>query len=104
MMAASVSERVREIGLRSALGATPGRLIAYVVNRGLLLTAIGTVIGVSAFVAARGVMSRFVFGVSAADPITLAGVVVLLAVVGIVACAVPAVRAARIEPLVALRE
>lgn len=104
VMTASVAERVREIGLRSALGATPGRLVQHVLTRGLLLTAIGIAIGISGLIAARGVVQRFVYGVSAGDPVTLASVVVLLAVVAIVACIVPAARAARIDPIVAMRE
>ncbi|HEV8151243.1 MAG TPA: FtsX-like permease family protein [Gemmatimonadales bacterium] len=104
VMAASVAERVREIGLRAALGATPGGLVSMIVSRGLLLTLLGIGIGVAAFVAAGRLVERFVYGVSTWDPLTIGAVALLLGAVALVACLLPAVRAARVNPLIALRE
>jgi putative ABC transport system permease protein len=104
VMAASVAERMRELGLRAALGATPGGLVRLVVRRGLALTLLGAVAGGAAFLAMSRLVSRFVFGVSPGDPLTLAAVATTLGVVAVLACLVPAVRAARSDPLVALRE
>jgi putative ABC transport system permease protein len=104
VMAASVTERVREIGVRAALGATPGRLVRRVVGNGLVLTSIGAAIGLALFLAAGRIIDRFVYGVAASDPVTLAGVALLLVAVALLASFVPAVRAARADPLVTLRE
>lgn len=104
VMSSSVSERVREMGVRAALGATPGQLIGVIVRHGLALCAAGAAIGIAGFLAAGKIVNHFAVGVSASDPVTLAGVVILLGVVALVACLVPAIRAARSDPLVALRE
>jgi putative ABC transport system permease protein len=104
VMSSSVSERVREMGVRAALGATPGQLIGVIVRHGLALCAAGAAIGVAGFLAAGRIVNHFAVGVTASDPVTLAGVVILLGVVAMVACLVPAIRAARSDPLVALRE
>lgn len=104
VMSASVAERIREVGLRAALGATPTSLVAMVVRRGLVLTAIGAALGAAAFLAAHRIIGQFVFGVSPGDPATLAGVAVLLGVTAVASCALPAARAARVDPLAALRD
>jgi putative ABC transport system permease protein len=103
VMAASVTERIREMGLRAALGATRGGLMSLVLKRGFLLTVAGTTLGAAGFLGAGGLVRRFVFGVSPADPLTLLGVALALGVVGLVACALPAWRAARVDPMEALR-
>jgi len=104
VMAAGVAERTREIGVRAALGATPGGLVRLVVRRGLGLTLVGAAIGTAGFLAARGVVGRFVFGVSPSDPLALAAMVLLLGVVAVLASVVPAARAARVDPQAVLRE
>ena len=99
----SVTERTHEIGVRLALGAQRRDVMKMVLAQGLAMTVIGTAIGVvSALLLAR-VMSSLLFGVSAADPVTFAAIPVLLAAVAFVACYVPARRATRVDPLVALR-
>ena len=99
----NVSTRTNEIGVRIALGAQSGHIVRLVVNEGLVLTGIGIVIGL---VGAAG-LSRFLasqlFGVTSTDAMTFAGVPVLLAVVALLACYVPARRATRVDPMVALR-
>jgi putative ABC transport system permease protein len=104
VMASSVAERVREMGVRAALGATPRILVRQIVAGGLALAGAGATIGVASFLAAGRVLDRFVYGVAPSDPVTLAAVVGLLATVAIAASLVPAIRAARADPLVALRE
>jgi ABC-type antimicrobial peptide transport system permease subunit len=103
VMAASVAERTHEMGLRAALGATPAGLVRMVMLRGLVLTGVGVAIGVAVFVTARGLVSRFVFGVSAADPVTLVAVSGMLVGVSVVACLLPGVRAARVDPIEVLK-
>ena len=103
VLAGSVTERTREIGVRSALGATRGAILALVVRQGMALTALGAVIGVAAaFLATRAVVA-LLFGVTRTDPATYLGVVALIAGVALVACTVPAWRAARVDPAGALR-
>ena len=104
VMAASVIERTREIGVRSALGATPGHLISMVARRGLLLTLAGVGLGIAGILTSGRALARFVAGVSSADPITLAGVTILIALVAMLACLLPALRASRVDPLIALRD
>jgi putative ABC transport system permease protein len=99
----SVTERTREIGVRSALGATPTRLAALVVGQGLGLTVVGIVIGSVAAGGATEAIASLLFGVEPFDPVTYAGVVVLLLAVAFVACYAPAFRAARVDPAITLR-
>ena len=103
MLAGGVSERTREIGLRSALGATRGQIVGLVVRQGLVLVAAGATIGLAgAAVASRG-LSTLLFGVTHLDPLTYGSVIALLASVALVACSVPAWRAVRVDPSVTLR-
>jgi ABC-type antimicrobial peptide transport system permease subunit len=99
----SVAERTREIGLRSALGARPVRLAAFVVGQGLALTAVGAAIGIAAAVGATRAIASLLFGIEPFDLVTYGGVVALMLAVAFVACYAPASRAARIDPLEALR-
>ena len=103
MIAVSVAERTREIGLRAALGASPLRILALVLRQGMTLTGVGVALGLAgAAVATRG-LATLLFGVTAVDPLTYAGVMALLFGVCILACSVPAWRAARVDPTIALR-
>jgi putative ABC transport system permease protein len=99
----SVTLRTRELGLRMALGAQPSRVLMLVLRQGLLLTLVGVAVGLAGALAITRVMSSLLFGVSAADPLTFAAIVPLLTIVSLVACYIPARRATRIDPLVALR-
>jgi putative ABC transport system permease protein len=103
VMAYSVTQRTQEIGVRVALGATTRQVLSMVVGQGLTLTVVGLVLGLCAAFFLTKAMSTMLFEVSATDPMTFAGVSVLLAAVGLLACFVPARRAARVDPMVALR-
>ena len=103
VLAGSVSERTREIGLRSALGATPGSLIGLVVGQGGRLAALGIVLGLAGTFALTRYLKSLLFGIAPDDPVTLVGVCALLAAVALAACLVPAVRAAHVDPSAALR-
>jgi predicted permease len=103
VMAYAVSQRTGEIGVRVALGAAQPRIVRMVVGEGLRITAIGALVGgVLAFGAGR-LMEGLLLGVSPSDPLTFAGVAVLLAAVAVVACLLPARRAAGVDPVVAFR-
>jgi putative ABC transport system permease protein len=99
----SVTLRTREIGLRMALGAQPARVLLLILRQGLLLTVIGIVVGLAGALALTRLMSTLLYGVDAADPATFATIVPILAVVALVACYIPARRATRVDPLIALR-
>ena len=103
VMALVVSERTQEMGIRLALGAEPARVLGLVVSQGLTLALIGIALGFVAALALTPMMSSQLYGVGTTDPATLAGVPVLLLAVAIVACAVPARRAMRVDPATALR-
>jgi putative ABC transport system permease protein len=103
VLAGSVAERTREIGVRSALGASRADIIGLVVRQGMTLTSLGVVIGLAGAVAASQAIAAMLFGVSALDPITYVGVIGLLAAVSAIACSIPAWRAARVDPAITLR-
>lgn len=103
ILAGSVTERTREIGVRSALGATPANIFALVLRQGMMLTGAGVVIGLAGAVAASQAIITLLFGVSHLDLITYLGVVALLLGVAVMACWAPAWRAARIDPASTLR-
>jgi putative ABC transport system permease protein len=103
VLSGNVSERLREIGVRSALGASRADILALVLRQGLLLTSLGVAIGLAAAaVVTRGLVS-LLFGISRLDAVTYVGVIVLLAVVSAIACWAPAWRAARVDPAITLR-
>ncbi len=99
----SVAQRTQEIGIRSALGASRGVLLQLVLSRGLMLTMIGLVIGVAGSWGLTRLMASLLYGVSARDPMTMGVVATLLAAVALLACYIPAERATRVDPLLALR-
>jgi putative ABC transport system permease protein len=99
----SVTERTREIGVRSALGATPKRIAALVVGQGLTLTLIGVAIGIGVASSSTRAIASLLFGIEPFDLVTYGGVVALLIAVAFVACYAPAFRAARIDPAITLR-
>jgi predicted permease len=98
----SVAQRAREFGIRAALGATPGAIRRSVLQRASIVAGCGIVVGVPTAFAASGVMRGMLYGVKAADPLTYAGACGLLALVALVASWIPARRATRIDPTVAL--
>lgn len=95
--------RTREIGIRMSLGARPGDVFSQLLREGLKLTAFGLVAGFAAAFAAGRMLSGLLFGLSGTDPATFVAVTVVLLVTSVLAIAVPAVRAMRINPVVALR-
>ena len=103
VLSGSITERTREIGVRSALGASRGSIVALIVRQGMALTGLGVALGLAGAIAASQAIAAMLFGVSTLDPITYLGVIVLLGTVSVIACSVPAWRAARIDPMVALR-
>jgi predicted permease len=99
-----VTERRREIGIRMALGAERGRVLAMVMRQGLRLAVVGLVAGLVGALLLNQFMKSLVFGVATSDPTTLAGVVASLGMVAALACYVPARRATRVDPMVVLRQ
>jgi putative ABC transport system permease protein len=99
----AVSRRTHEIGVRVALGASPATVVRLVIAQGMRVVAVGVVIGLAGSLVASRLMTKLVYGVSVTDPLTYAGVAALLAGVALVASYIPARRATRIDPLVAMR-
>jgi predicted permease len=103
VMAYSVSQRTRELGVRIALGARPGNLLSMVVGQGMRLAAIGFAIGLAIALAATRLVSSLLYGVSATDPATFVAIPALLCLVALAASYLPARRATQVDPMVALR-
>jgi len=99
----SVAQRTREVGIRMALGASQAHVLRLVLGQGIVLVGIGSVIGVVASIALTRLMSGLLFGVTSTDPLILVAVPLLLAGVALGACFVPARRATKVDPMVALR-
>jgi predicted permease len=99
-----ISQRTAEIGIRMSLGAAPARVLRMVLGDGAGLLAMGTVLGLLGSLAAARLVEGLLFGVAPRDPATFAAVTFVMAAVGLGACAVPAIRAARVDPLVAIRK
>ncbi|HKO05542.1 MAG TPA: FtsX-like permease family protein, partial [Candidatus Acidoferrales bacterium] len=104
IMSLTVEQRRREIGVRMALGATPGSVVALITGQGMRWTGIGLALGAAAAFAATLGLRKFMLGISPADPFSFLGVSALLAGVAYLACYIPARRASRIDPLSVLRE
>jgi putative ABC transport system permease protein len=99
----TVSQQSHEIGIRMALGATPGNVRGQVIMAGLRYILIGIAVGLGLTVVVGRVLASEIWGISAHDPLTLAGVVALLTLIGVLACYIPSRRATRVDPLIALR-
>jgi predicted permease len=103
VMSYSVTQRTQELGIRMALGAQTRDVLLLVLKQGMILAAGGALLGVVLALLLGRLISTLLFGVSGRDPLTLAGVSITLAIVALLACYIPARRAARVDPLVALR-
>ena len=104
VLAFIVAQRRREIGVRMALGASAREVVADVMGQGLRLAALGIAIGIGLAIAVTRLMQTLLYGTSATDATTFVGVATLLIVIAAGASALPALRASRVDPLVALRE
>jgi putative ABC transport system permease protein len=103
VMSYAVEQRTREVGIRMALGARRGEVVRLVLGRGMMIVLVATVVGLAAAFAAARLIRGQLFGITASDPVTFAGVPVVLAVVALLACYLPARRASRVDPAIALR-
>jgi len=104
VMAYAISRRTREIGIRMAIGASQGQVLAIVARRALLLIGSGTLAGLAVALAAGRFLERILYGVQPTDPLTLAIVLLLMLAIAALACWIPARRAIRINPVTALRQ
>jgi ABC-type antimicrobial peptide transport system permease subunit len=103
VLSGSVTERMREMGVRAALGASRGDIVALVLRQGMAMVVVGVVLGLGAAVATSRAMETLLFGVSKLDPITYLAVIGLLLGVSAIACCIPARRAASVDPVDVLR-
>ena len=103
-LAHAVARRTREIGVRLACGADPGKMVAMVLREAMIVTAIGLAVGLPLAIGVGNALRAFLFGVQPLDTVTLAASCLVLTTVALLAAYVPARRASRIDPIVALRE
>lgn len=103
VMAYTVTQRTGEIGIRMALGASQGSVLQLILRSGMKIISIGLALGLGATLALAHVMQSLLYGTSSRDPLTLSAIALILASVAFVACLIPALRATRVDPLVALR-
>ena len=103
VMAYAVTRRIGEFGIRMALGASSGNIQGIVLKQGLIVATIGVAIGIVGALALTRVLRSLLFGLSATDPVTFAGVASLLIFVALLACYIPARSATKVDPMVALR-
>jgi putative ABC transport system permease protein len=103
VIAYAVSQRTREIGIRIALGARKQDIFRMIVGHGMILSLIGVAIGVAASLMLTRFLSSLLYGVSSTDPLTFTSVVLILITVALAACSIPARRATRVDPMIALR-
>jgi putative ABC transport system permease protein len=103
VVAYSVSRRTREIGVRIALGAGSGDVLGMILGQGLRTILIGVVTGIAGSLLLTRAVASLLFGVTATDPLTFGGVTLLLVGAALLACYIPARRATRVDPMIALR-
>jgi putative ABC transport system permease protein len=103
VMAYSVTQRTHEVGIRLALGAQPRDVLALLMVQGMRLVFLGVVLGVVVSLVLTRLLATLLYGTSVRDPLTFAGVSALLVAVALLACYIPARRAMRVDPIVALR-
>jgi putative ABC transport system permease protein len=103
VMTYAVAQRTNELGLRIALGAQPGNIMTLVLKQGMKLAALGVLLGLIGAVSVTRWLASLLYGVSATDPLTFAVIVLLPMIVALVACWIPARRATKVDPMVALK-